>query len=101
MPPDKGENMIGTAKEIAIEMLRDDDNDGEKFVFASWSRNDIRGLCIDWDLSDEEIDVVMERLEAELYPSGCVPLIYNIVEVMVEENGNTVMSLFRLRRLRW
>ncbi|KOQ71911.1 hypothetical protein ABW46_23905, partial [Enterobacter hormaechei] len=28
--------MIGTAKEIAIEMLRDDDNDGEKFVFASW-----------------------------------------------------------------
>ncbi|EQB4725974.1 hypothetical protein ACYKVK_004623 [Enterobacter hormaechei] len=57
--------MIGTAKEIAIEMLRDDDNDGEKFVFASWSRNDIRGLCIDWDLSDEEIDVVMERLEAE------------------------------------
>jgi hypothetical protein len=27
----------------------------------------------------------MERLEAELYPSGCVPLIYNIVEVMVEE----------------
>lgn len=38
--------MIGTAKEIAIEMLRDDDNDGEKFVFASWSRNDIRGLCI-------------------------------------------------------
>jgi hypothetical protein len=28
--------MIGTAKEIAIEMLRDDD--GEKFVFASWSR---------------------------------------------------------------
>ncbi len=77
--------MIGTAKEIAIEMLRDDDNDGEKFVFASWSRNDIRGLCIDWDLSDEEIDVVMERLEAELYPSGCVPLIYNIVEMMVEE----------------
>ena len=27
--------MIGTAKEIAIEMLRDDDNDGEKFVFRS------------------------------------------------------------------
>jgi hypothetical protein len=25
MPPDKGENMIGTAREIAIEMLRDDD----------------------------------------------------------------------------
>lgn len=80
--------MIGTAKEIAIEMLRDDDNDGEKFVFASWSRNDIRGLCIDWDLSDEEIDVVMERLEAELYPSVCVPLIYNIVEAMVEEKRN-------------
>jgi hypothetical protein len=30
--------MIGTAREIAIEMLRDDDNDGEKYVFASWSR---------------------------------------------------------------
>ncbi|WP_096196055.1 hypothetical protein, partial [Enterobacter hormaechei] len=39
----------------------------------------------DWDRSDEEIDVVMERLEAVLYPSGCVPLIYNIVGVMVEE----------------
>jgi hypothetical protein len=46
MPPDKGENMIGTAKEIAIEMLRDDDNDGEKYVFASWSRNDIRGSAL-------------------------------------------------------
>jgi hypothetical protein len=54
-------------------MLRDDDNDGGEICIASWSRNDIRGLCIDWDLSDEEIDVVMERLEAELYPSGMCP----------------------------
>lgn len=77
--------MLGTAKEIAIEMLQDTDNDGEKFVFASWSRNDIRSLCIDWDLSDEEIDVVMERLEAELHPAGCAPIIYNIVEEMTEE----------------
>jgi hypothetical protein len=65
MPPDKGENMIGTAREIALEMLRDSDLDGEKYVFASWSRNDIRGVCLDWDLTDEELD---EVLEAELYP---------------------------------
>jgi hypothetical protein len=64
--------MIGTAKEIAIEMLRDDDNDGEKFVSPAGAGMIFAVLCIDWDLSDEEIDVVMERLEAELYPSGCV-----------------------------
>jgi hypothetical protein len=45
MPPDKGENMIGTAREIAIEMfvIRPD---GEKYVFASWNRNDIRGSAL-------------------------------------------------------
>jgi hypothetical protein len=33
--------------------------DGEKYVFASWNRNDIPFVCLDWDLTDEELDEVL------------------------------------------
>ena len=77
--------MIGTAREIAIEMLSDTESDGEKYVFASWSRNDIRSLCIDWDLSTEEIDTVLERLDHCMKYGADVPVIHGIVEEMMEE----------------
>jgi hypothetical protein len=58
MPPD------GTAREIALEMFRHSDLDGEKYVFACWNRNDIRCVCLDWDLTDEELDEVLRRLSS-------------------------------------
>lgn len=56
--------MIGTAREIALEMFRHSDLDGEKYVFACWNRNDIRCVCLDWDLTDEELDEVLRRLSS-------------------------------------
>jgi hypothetical protein len=90
--------MIGTAKEIAIEMLRDDDNDGEKFVSPA-------GAGTIFAVSALTGISVMKRSTWDGKTGGravslrMCPLIYNIVEVMVEENGNTVIP-FRLRRLR-
>lgn len=77
--------MIGTARDIAIRMLGASDNDGEKFVFASWDSNDIRSICVDWDLSSDEIETIMERLSTTLDYGGCVSLIHGIVEEMMEE----------------
>ncbi|HID4646560.1 hypothetical protein [Enterobacter hormaechei] len=77
--------MIGTAREIALEMFRCSDLDGEKYVFASWDSNDIRSICVDWDLSSDEIDTIMERLSTALDYGGCVSLIHGIVEEMIEE----------------
>ncbi|HCJ6301574.1 TPA: DUF1380 family protein [Enterobacter cloacae] len=77
--------MIGTAREIALEMFRCADLDAEKYVFASWDSNDIRSICVDWDLSSDEIETIMERLSTTLDYGGCVSLIHGIVEEMIEE----------------
>lgn len=77
--------MIGTAREIALEMFRCADLDVEKYVFASWDSNDIRSICVDWDLSSDEIKTIMERLSTTLDYGGCVSLIHGIVEEMIEE----------------
>lgn len=77
--------MIGTAREIALEMFRCADLDAEKYVFASWDSNDIRSICVDWNLSSDEIETIMERLSTTLDYGGCVSLIHGIVEEMIEE----------------
>ena len=77
--------MIGTARDIVLEMFRCSDLDGKKYVFASWDSNDIRSICVDWDLSSDEIETIMERLSSALEYGGCVSLIHGIVEEMIEE----------------
>lgn len=77
--------MIGTAREIALEMFRCADLNAEKYIFASWDSNDIRSICVDWDLSSDEIETIMERLSTTLDYGGCVSLIHGIVEEMIEE----------------
>ncbi|HCI5455872.1 TPA: DUF1380 family protein, partial [Enterobacter kobei] len=77
--------MIGTAREIALEMLRCSDLDGEKYVFASWNRNDIRCVCLDWDLTDEELDEVLRRLSSCLESGADIGQIRAIVETMLDE----------------
>lgn len=77
--------MMGTAREIALEMLRCSDLDGEKYVYASWSRDDIRCICLDWDLSDEEVDQVLEKLHTHLECGGDVGQIRAIVETLLDE----------------
>jgi hypothetical protein len=76
--------MIGTAREIALEMFRHSDLDGEKYVFACWNRNDIRCVCLDWDLTDEELDEVLRRL---IMPESGADIgqIRAIVETMLDE----------------
>lgn len=77
--------MIGTAREIALEMFRCSDLDGEKYVFASWNRNDIRCICLDWDLNDEELDEVLCRLSSCLESGADIGQIRTIVETMLDE----------------
>lgn len=77
--------MIGTAREIALEMFRHSDLDGEKYVFACWNRNDIRCVCLDWDLTDEELDEVLRRLSSCLESGADIGQIRAIVETMLDE----------------
>ncbi|MFZ5210194.1 hypothetical protein [Enterobacter kobei] len=77
--------MIGTAREIALEMFRCSDLDGEKYVFASWNRNDIRSMCVDWDLNNEDLDEVMRRLSSCLESGADIGQIHAIVETMLDE----------------
>ena len=77
--------MIGTAREIALEMFKCPDLDGEKYVFASWNRNDIRFICVDWDLNDDELDEVMRRMSSCLESGADVGQIQAIVETMLKE----------------
>jgi len=77
--------MIGTAREIALEMFRCSDLDGEKYAFASWNRNDIRSMCVDWDLNNEDLDEVMRRLSSCLESGADIGQIHAIVETMLDE----------------
>ncbi|PKA32787.1 hypothetical protein CWR41_00445 [Cedecea lapagei] len=77
--------MIGTAREIALQMLSCSDLDGEKFVYASWNRDDIRCICLDWDLSNEELDEVLSRLSSCLASGADIGQIRSIVEVLLNE----------------
>ena len=77
--------MMGTAREIALEMLRYSDLDGEKYVYASWSRDDIRCVCLDWDLNNEEVDEVLRRLSSCLESGADIGQIRAIVETLLDE----------------
>lgn len=77
--------MMGTAREIALEMLRYSDLDGEKYVYAIWSRDDIRCVCLDWDLNNEELDEVLRRLSSCLESGADIGQIRAIVETLLDE----------------
>lgn len=77
--------MMGTAREIALEMLRCSDLDGEKYVYACWSRDDIRCVCLDWDLNNEELDEVLRRLSSCLESGADIGQIRAIVETLLDE----------------
>ena len=77
--------MIGTPREIALEMFKCSDLDGEKCVFACWYGADIRSICLDWDLSDEDVKRVLERLNAQLECGGDFGPIRGIVDDFLDE----------------
>ena len=77
--------MIGTAREIALKCSGVPTFDGEKYVFASWNRNDIRSMCVDWDLNNEDLDEVMRRLSSCLESGVDIGQIHAIVETMLDE----------------
>ncbi len=62
--------MIGTAREVISEMLKHSDLDSKRFVFATWDRDDIRSTCLDWDLSDDELDETLRRVNINLECGG-------------------------------
>lgn len=77
--------MIGTPREIALEMFKCSDLDGEKCVFACWYGADIRSICLDWDLTDEDVIRVLERLNAQLECGGDFGPIRGIVDDFLDE----------------
>lgn len=77
--------MIGTPREIALEMFKCSNRDGEKCVFACWYGADIRSICLDWDLSDEDVKRVLERLNAQLECGGEFGPIRGIVDDFLDE----------------
>lgn len=77
--------MIGTAMEIALDMLKMADIHGNKYVYACWDRDDIRCVTGDWDLNNEELNEVMRRFSSCLETGADVSLIHDVVRVMMDE----------------
>lgn len=77
--------MMGTPREIALEMFKCSDLDGEKCVFACWSGADIRSICFDADLSDEDVGLVLEKLHAHFECDGYVGPIRGIVDDLLDD----------------
>ncbi len=77
--------MIGTAREVISEMLKHSDLDSKRFVFATWDRDDIRSTCLDWDLSDDELDETLRRVNINLECGGDIGQIHQIVNEILDE----------------
>ena len=77
--------MIGTTREIITELLKCSDLDSQKVVFAMWDRDDIRCTCLDWNLTDDELDEVLKRLNANLECRADIGQIHSIVETLLDE----------------
>ncbi|MFK3663586.1 hypothetical protein ACI2I2_24275 [Scandinavium sp. NPDC088450] len=77
--------MFATAAEIAVHMLTRGKNPQERFVFACWSLEDIRAAISDWELNDDDLRIVHERLSGEFESGADVPVIERVVEELIEE----------------
>lgn len=77
--------MIGTAREIAVEMLKQADIHAEKYVYACWNSEDIRCVTGDWELSVEELNEVMRRFSSCLESGSDVSLIQDVVRIMLDD----------------
>ncbi len=77
--------MYCTVKEIIREVLNTDVPDSECVFAVVLTRGDVRHMAQDWNLSDDELETVMQRLDDAFVYGACDRVVSDIVNELMEE----------------
>lgn len=77
--------MYAPVKEVMTDLLKYDLSSDEALLVLCITREDIRMLTTEWNLSDVDITCVMQRLDATYEQGGDVSLIRCITEELMDE----------------
>lgn len=77
--------MYCTVKEIIREVLDTDVPDSECVFAVVLTRGDVRHMAQDWNLSDDELETVMQRLDDAFEYGADVSVVHDVVRELMEE----------------
>ncbi len=77
--------MYCTVKEIIREVLNTDVPDSECVFAVVLTRGDVRHMAQDWNLSDDELETVMQRLDDAFEHGADVSIVHDVVRGLMEE----------------
>lgn len=77
--------MYCTVKEIIRDVLDTDVPDSECVFAVVLTRGDVRHIAQDWNLSDDELETVMQRLDDAFVYGACDRVVSDIVNELMEE----------------
>ncbi|EDX5730190.1 hypothetical protein LU414_004610 [Salmonella enterica] len=77
--------MYAPVKEIMTDLLKYDLSPDEALLVLCITREDIRMLTSEWDLSEEDITCVMQRLDATYDQGADVSMIRGITKELMDE----------------
>ncbi|WP_029403381.1 DUF1380 family protein, partial [Escherichia coli] len=74
-----------TVKEIIRDVLDTDVPDSECVFAVVLTRGNVRHMAQDWNLSDDELETVMQRLDDAFVYGACDRVVSDIVNELMEE----------------
>lgn len=74
-----------TVKEIIRDVLDTDVPDSECVFAVVLTRGDVRHIAQDWNLSDDELETVMQRLDDAFEYGADVSIVHDVVRELMEE----------------
>lgn len=77
--------MYCTVKEIIRDVLDTDVPDSECVFAVVLTRGDVRYIAQDWNLSDDELETVMQRLDDAFEYGADVSIVHDVVRELMEE----------------
>ena len=77
--------MYCTVKEIIRDVLDTDVPDSECVFAVVLTRGDVRHIAQDWNLSDDELETVMQRLDDAFEYGADVSVVHGVVRELMEE----------------
>lgn len=77
--------MYCTVKEIIRDVLDTDVPDSECVFAVVLTRGDVRHIAQDWNLSDDELETVMQRLDDAFEYGADVSIVHDVVRELMEE----------------
>ncbi|EAO4206085.1 DUF1380 domain-containing protein [Salmonella enterica] len=82
--------MYRTVKEIIREVLNTDVPESERVFAVVLTRGDVRHMAQDWNLSDDELETIMQRLDDAFEYGADVSVVHGVVREMEQKPLTTV-----------